>query len=134
MSQGSNIRSISLVGAELTILGTVDKNGYDIELLHVWLAQPGACGNAGAGLAIDCIDNPSVAWDPDNNNEFKLIVRKGDPGVVGDFFHGPATASAIAVLTENGVVTEVLQWSLILTLSGAPVPIGTPAANQGAST
>ena len=132
MSQGSNIRSVSLDGAELTIIGTVDKNGHDIGLLHVWLAQPGACGNAGAGLAIDCNDNPSVTWKP--NNEFTLIVRKGDSGVVGDFFHGPATASAIAVLTENGVVTEVLQWSLILTLSGAPVPLDAPAAGQGQST
>jgi hypothetical protein len=135
MPQASNISAVSASGGVLTIEGTIEKNGHNVGLLHVWLAQPGAGGKMGAGLAFDGTKDPTVQSP---GNEFTLTVNPATSqgAIVGKFFRGPATASAIAVLTDGtGAVTEVLQWSLLLDLtltqseSGAPVELKTPAAN-----
>ncbi len=127
--QGSNINSVELASEDshVTIVGTLEvPEDYTVELLHVWLAQPGCSGENGAGLAIDCKNNPSVQSKRDGT--FTLTAPLAGPGVtgvVGDFFEGPATASAIAVLSKNGVVAEVLQWSRLVMLSKASVPLNT---------
>ena len=86
-----------------------------VTLLHIWLAQPAADGNRGVGLAIDAlpmVDNTDPAYP------FKL-TSKGIPD--GEFRHGPAIVSAIAVVSPDkpsgGPVSEVIQWSRSLTLS-----------------
>ena len=134
MPQASNISAVRALGRVLTIEGTIDKRGQKVGLLHVWLAQPGVGSEKGAGLAFDGTKDRTVQ---SVNDEFKLEVNPAtsEGAIVGEFFPGPATASAIAVLTDGtGAVTEVLQWSLLLDFtlteseSGAPVPLQTPAA------
>lgn len=129
MSQASNISAAGALDREVTIEGTIAKNGQKVGLLHVWLAQPGVGDEKGAGLAFDGTKDPTVKSACD---EFKLTVdpEQSQGAIVGEFFPGPATASAIAVLTDDtGAVTEVLQWSLLLDFtltkseSGAPVPV-----------
>src|ERR1700741_2411935 len=122
----SNINSVTLGSADgkLTIVGTIaDLKDYSVELLHVWLAQPGGPNQNGVGLAIDCINGTKATFDP-NKNTFELIVDRSNTGIVGGpFSSGPAMASAIAALvpkqsaSQKGLVTEVLQWSLILELA-----------------
>jgi hypothetical protein len=131
MSQASNIRAVSDSGNVLTIEGTIEKNGHKVALLHVWLAQPGVGDEKGAGLAFDGTKDPTVQ---SRNEAFKLTVdpAKSEGAIIGEFFPGPATASVIAVLTDDtDAVTEVLQWSLLIDLtlkesgSGAPVVLTT---------
>ncbi len=136
----SNINSVTLGSADgkLTIVGTIaDLKDYSVELLHVWLAQPGGPNQNGVGLAIDCINGTKATFDP-NKDTFEVIVDPGNTGVVGGpFFSGPAIASAIAVLapkksgSEKGVVTEVLQWSLILELAKDQKHVDLVASTEG---
>ena len=89
---------------------------YEVELLHVWLAQPGATP-PGAGLAIDCLGGPHCRF---TGNDFTLTAASSD--FVGTFVEGPVTASAIAVLTPKvpntgNLVPQVLQWSQIITVT-----------------
>lgn len=118
-SQGSNIKSVSLAGSKVTIVGEVTGiKDHDVELLHVWLAQPGPTGKDGAGLAIDCLAGTPPPYAA---GKFTLTAGSGDPGVVGAFVPGPATVSAIAVLfpksgSSQDVVTEVMQWSHTVTV------------------
>lgn len=135
MPQASNISAATASGDVLTIEGTIDKKGQKVGLLHVWLAQPGVGEDDGAGLAFDGTKDSTVQ-SPDDEFELTVDPAASQGAIVGKFFAGPATASAIAVLTDDsGAVTEVLQWSLLLDLtlvqseSGAPVPLKTPAAN-----
>ncbi len=135
----SNINSINLDGGWLKIVGEItDLPDYELKLLHVWLAQP---GTSGAGLAIDCVNGmPAAVVDKE---EFRLTVApagSGNLGVFGTFVEGPATASAIAFLVPKppnpkGLVTEVLEWSRIITLSKSQkhVDIGTTPEGQGQS-
>ena len=109
MSGASNIRSVSLDGDVLTIIGEIAgllQYDPELSLLHVWLAQPACPGKPGAGLAIDCFaisdtppaGTPSIEY---TRNSFTLTVPLGPPpppGVAGKFFEGPATVSVIAVL------------------------------------
>lgn len=134
----SNIETVIVDGGALTIIGTIDElTDYETELLHVWLAQPGNPGQAGAGLAIDCLSGRSTVF---KGERFTLTVPAGSPGVVGTFVPGPATASAIAVLVPKGsnpkgLSQEVLEWSRIVMLSGpAPVSFDKPQGGQGPST
>jgi hypothetical protein len=131
----SNIETVSLSGGEVTIEGTLtNTKGYDVTLFHVWLAQPGAPGQNGAGLAIDYLAGKSP---PFTGGPFTLTAGPEGTGVVGAFFEGPATASAIAVLSKDRVVTEVIQWSRIVMLPKdpkIPVPLDTSPAGQGEST
>ena len=112
-SQGSNINSVELAsnGTRLTIVGTIaGLENYTVELLHVWLAEPGVAGNNGVGLAIDCINGTKATFDPATDTFTLIVDRTNDPGVVGGpFFSGPATASAIAVLgrTQSLVTTRL---------------------------
>jgi hypothetical protein len=135
----SNINSINLDGGGLEIIGEItDLPDYELMLLHVWLAQP---GTPGAGLAIDCVNGaPAAVLDKD---KFRLTVApagSGNLGVFGTFVEGPATASAIAFLVPKqpnprGLVTEVLEWSRIITLSDSQkhVNVGTTPEGQGKS-
>lgn len=118
----SNIKSVSLSGDKVTIVGEVtDIKDHDVELLHVWLAQPGPIGQNGAGLAIDCLAGTPPPYAA---GKFTLTAGSGVPGVpgvVGAFVPGPATVSAIAVLSPKSgssqdVVTEVMQWSHTVTV------------------
>ena len=95
----------------------------------------------GAGLAIDCVNGaPAAVLDKE---KFRLTVApagSGNLGVFGTFVEGPATASAIAFLVPKqpnprGLVTEVLEWSRIITLSKSQkhVDIGTTPEGQGKS-
>jgi hypothetical protein len=117
MSGASNITSVKLAGDDVIITGQVaDVARYEVELLHVWLAQPGATP-PGAGLAIDCLGGPHCSFAGD---EFTLTAASKD--FVGTFVEGPVTASAIAVLTprlpqSDGLATQVLQWSQIITVT-----------------
>ncbi len=114
----SNIQSVRLSGGGVTIVGTLtNTKGYDVALFHVWLAQPGGPGQSGAGLAIDYLAGKPT---PFTGGPFTLTAGLGDPGVFGPFFQGPATASAIAVLSKDGVVTEVIEWSRIVMLPKDP--------------
>jgi len=121
----SNIRSVDLAGSRVIIEGELTGMASHQPLpalLHVWLAQPGCNGKDGAGLAIDCINNPAVAFKPDGTFTLTAdLAGAGNPGVVGAFVPGPATVSAIAVLSPKvgspaGVVTEVMQWSHTVTV------------------
>ena len=63
MSGASNIKSVSLSRAGLTIVGEIKNlQDYDLTLLHVWLAQPGVPGQPGAGLAIDFLEGKSTVF------------------------------------------------------------------------
>jgi hypothetical protein len=140
MSSASNIRSVGLeeiggrVTGKVTIVGKVSPEpGLKVTLLHVWLAQPGCTGQVGAGLAIDyLVGHPSFA-----GGEF--TINPDDPapgtGVIGRFFQGPATVSAIAVLSDiqTDVVKEVLQWSRLVMLPEDQV-VTNSAEDQGKST
>jgi hypothetical protein len=126
MPQASNVEVESINGGVLSIVGTVDKKDKKVALLHVWLAQPGGSGQAGAGLAIDCLAD----GDPFHKDEFRVQANPGT-GFVGKFYEGPATASAIAVLTNGTAVTEVLEWSRILTLPADPGSVDVPASETG---
>jgi hypothetical protein len=125
-SQGSNINSVKLASGtgEVTITGSVDVPvDYTITLLHVWLAQPGAPEQNGVGVAIDCLDKTGPGKLGPGGKTFELTVAPGNPatGVLGGpFFFGPATVSAIAVLSPKPGkpgATGVLQWSRIVELS-----------------
>jgi hypothetical protein len=124
----SNIDSVSVSQEGVKITGKVEGVGagtYHVELLHVWLAQPGIVDSTppdGAGLAMDCA--PSSNTKLFNGDTFEV---KADPagvnntGVFGTFVAGPATASAIAVLRRKaegtGAEKEVLQWTQIITVT-----------------
>ncbi len=137
----SNIHAVTLepdVDGKVTIIGEVTKKpGCHVTLLHVWLAQPGGPGQAAAGLAIDFLAGKTT---PFAGGTFTISAAAPPPrapgtGVVGKFVEGPATVSAIAVLSDakSGVVSEVLQWSLIMMLSKESVAVGTSAPGQGES-
>ena len=92
-------------------------------------AQPGCGEQKGAGLAIDCLAD----GDPFVGERFTVTAAPAGPqnkGVFGEFFDGPATVSAIAVLSTNEGVTQVLQWSRIVILPEYPVPLSASAASQ----
>lgn len=134
MPGASNIHTVTLEPAaggnvtNVTIIGEVaQKKGCKVTLLHVWLAQPGAPGQAGAGLAIDFLAGRT---DEFAGGPFTITGAAPPPGapstgVVGRFVEGPATVSAIAVLsdTKSGEVAEVLQWSDIVSLPKVPVAL-----------
>lgn len=126
----SNIQSVSLSEGGLTITGEItDMKDQTVKLLHVWLAQPGCGEQKGAGLAIDCLAD----GDPFVGERFTVTAAPAGPqnkGVFGEFFDGPATVSAIAVLSTNEGVTQVLQWSRIVILPEYPVPLSASAASQ----
>jgi hypothetical protein len=110
----SNITSVKLGRGKITITGQVVNPGKcEVEVLHLWLAQP-AAGRGGAGLAFDCV---GAMRRPFKGGPFKAPVpTKKNPGVFGAFAAGPATASAIAVLdTKAGPVVQ--QWSQIITVT-----------------
>jgi len=143
MPHGSNINSVELApqGGQVTITGTVDvPEDYTIGLLHVWLAQPGAPGRDGVGVAIDCLATGGPAEFAPDRKTFRLTVSQSEPpnGVVGGpFFQGPATVSAIAVLSPNtdgkpGVVTQVLEWGRIAILPEDPDLVVAAAFDAGA--
>jgi len=122
--RASNIQSVSLAGGQVTIVGQVTLGPDDeVKLLHVWLAQPGYDGQAGAGLAIDYLATrpPGSEPFPEGNGKFEVTtpVQGQGAGVVGDFCDGPATVSAIAVVYNNGVIAEVLEWSRLAVLPEA---------------
>ena len=123
MPGASNIHTVTLdsnLDGHVTITGEVaEKQGCNVTLLHVWLAQPGGPEQASAGLARDFLAGRDA---PFAGGEFE--IRTATPsgagtGVLGKFVEGPATVSAIAVLSdaESGEVSEVLQWSLIVMVS-----------------
>ena len=62
MSTASKINSVDLnQDGSVTIHGTfTDMANREVTLLHIWLAQPGAGGKAGVGLATDALDSNTV--------------------------------------------------------------------------
>ena len=114
----SNIKTVKLLSnGQVTIIGEFkDIDKYDVKLLHVWLAQPGGPGENGVGLAIDCLaENGSCEL---KGNTFTLTDTGANDA---PFIAGPATVSAIAVLTPKDssgrLPAEAIQWSRTLTLS-----------------
>ncbi|MGO9908990.1 MAG: hypothetical protein ACLP4R_25240 [Solirubrobacteraceae bacterium] len=91
---------------------------YEVGLLHVWLAGTRDDGQHGVGLAIDCLKKgqKGVRF---KRPKFTLTHVFGANGA--KFGPGPATVSAIAVLTPKPastkkLVAEVIQWSRTLSL------------------
>jgi len=125
MSSASNIHSVDLnQDGSVTIIGTfTDMAGRRVALLHIWLAQPGADGQEGVGLASDVLDKNTLR--PDGTPAFNSTANAFELTALGaegaKFSPGPATVSAIAVIApapgSSGLFPEVIQWSRTLTLS-----------------
>jgi len=146
----SRIDSVDLnEDGSVTIKGTfVDMKGRKVTLLHIWLAQQGGRGQAGVGLAVDCLDTKntkdalgakamkdtdSEGCAPFEVKDFGAYEKPGytagesaaaealDPPDSARFRPGPATVSAIAVISpvnSSGGDAIVLQWGRMLTLPG----------------
>lgn len=119
----SNIQSVVLNGGgSVTIEGQfTDIADYTVTLLHVWFAGTGQ-GQVGAGLAVDCLATGGPGKF--NGKTFTLTdFGANNPGGANSakFTAGPATVSAIAVLTPKegnaNTPAQVIQWSRTLTLS-----------------
>src|SRR6516225_7908476 len=95
----SNIEAVALAAGGVSIRGKLtDMKDHNVELLHVWLAQPGLPSGNGAGLAIDCL-NKVVPTTKPGEAAFALTTTPADataraatatapavnPGVVGTF-------------------------------------------------
>jgi hypothetical protein len=136
----SNIHSVDLNhDGSVTINGTfTDMANRKVTLLHIWLAQQGADGEAGVGLAIDALDTDKTfgprsqpAFDRTNHSFCPRSFGAGDGVNDAEFRPGPAVVSAIAVVspTDSSGPAEVLEWGRMLTLpqrgyteAGQPIP------------
>lgn len=121
----SRIDSVDLnTDGSVTISGAFDNmNDYKVTLLHIWLAQQGAGGDAGVGLATDALAKKTLGAD--GNSAFKPGDASNPPSFNvkskgagrAKFRPGPAVVSAIAVVSPVGAGTPVvLEWSRLLTL------------------
>lgn len=128
MPTGSKIDSVDLhTKGSVTISGTfTDIGNRKVTLLHIWLAQPGARGKAGVGLATDALSSstvgphamPTPAFNPSSRPGPSFELESFGAGNA-QFRPGPAVVSAIAVVSpvdSKGPRAEVLEWSRTLTL------------------
>jgi hypothetical protein len=136
----SRIDSVDLNNdGSVTIHGTFpDMANRKVTLLHIWVAQQGAGGEDGVGLAIDALDKQNT-HDAHGNDALRETDKSGCASfevkafaagdtagdTAGDgadhpkFRPGPATVSAIAVVSpmkSSAGTAEVLEWSRMLTL------------------